>query len=528
MSMKKFSKFKLLVAFTAISIGLFVATMTLTAFNIDNSITNGISRNQPIKEDYVTLKDGDVFPQEPIENLEDYYKIWGGQIAPPTSKIDISGNVNIILKSIETNECKTEDVGYQIAMKLCDFGYVDLFRFETFIWKDDIDGIGSQCLQNLYKSETARKHFLDFAIYVYGTCEESLPMSFKKQLVSYIDNSLDFLKTYSKNRRNYFEMENRNRIKREDNVVNYVGQQSEFIGAVGHYNAFLFRRIEKDKIPISELKSYLVKLKLEINNSISNSLYSNYKNIKINENGLYMSDEFNSSNSFNNTLKIWSKYSADTIYVRNFSQIKCIKDKGKNYYKVTSYEGVKAVYSYSKFGYDFIHNKEFSEKENSILFDENLKVLYADTFSNKTNDIDYSSYFIATNNIPSSNKISLTKKNGVYYIPTVINGVPMEFVYDTGASTVSISLAEAKYLLNQGKLAKSDILDSQYFTDANGDISEGTKIILREIKIGNKTLYNVEASIVHNLNAPLLLGQTALERFGKIIFDTKNQILTLE
>ena len=58
----------------------------------------------------------------------------------------------------------------------------------------------------------------------------------------------------------------------------------------------------------------------------------------------------------------------------------------------------------------------------------------------------------------------------------------MEFVYDTGASSVSISLAEAMYLSKNGKLAKSDFMGNQYFTDANGDISEGTKIILREIK----------------------------------------------
>ena len=119
----------------------------------------------------------------------------------------------------------------------------------------------------------------------------------------------------------------------------------------------------------------------------------------------------------------------------------------------------------------------------------------------------------------------MKNKNGVYYIPTEVNGYSMEFVFDTGASTVSISLAEAMLLYKNGKLQKTDILGSQYFSDANGDISEGTKIILRKIKIGNKILNNIEASVVHNLEAPLLLGQSAIKKLGKYTFDTNNNML---
>lgn len=521
--MKKNFKIKTLVGL----LGAIVFFVGLSAFIVNKSNTNVVNGNNPMKENYANLNDGDVFPKIPIENLEDFYKIWGGQIIPPANEMDISRNVPIILKSIESDRCKTGEIGYKLAEKLFDFGYFDLFRHKTFIWKDYIDGIDTQCIQNIYNSKTTRNQFLDFVIDIYNLSEKSLPNSSKHQLISYIDDSLNFLKTYSKNRLKYYEMEGRTQNKSDDNVVNYVGQMGEFIGTVGHYNAFLFRRIEKDKIPISELNSYLLRLKSAIKNSISKSIYTNYTTIKINENGLFMSDYYNSSRIFNNTVKIWSKYSADTLYINNFSQIKCLKDKSKNYYKVTCYEGVKAVYNYDKFGYDFFHNKEFSDKETSLLFDENLNIVYSNTKTTKPNNYDYSAYFRTTNNV-SSNKIKLIKKNGVYYIPVKINGVPMEFVYDTGASSVSISLAEAMYLSKNGKLAKSDILGNQYFTDANGDISEGTKIILREIKIGNKTLYNVEASIVHNLKAPLLLGQSALKRFGKIVFDTKNQTLTLE
>ena len=71
-------------------------------------------------------------------------------------------------------------------------------------------------------------------------------------------------------------------------------------------------------------------------------------------------------------------------------------------------------------------------------------------------------------------------------------------------------------------MQKQDILDVAYFQDATGKISEGTKVILREVRIGDLILENVEALVVDNVNAPLLLGQSVLERFGSIEIDNVN------
>ncbi len=124
-----------------------------------------------------------------------------------------------------------------------------------------------------------------------------------------------------------------------------------------------------------------------------------------------------------------------------------------------------------------------------------------------------------------SNVIKMRKESGIYLVPTKINGVSMEFIFDTGASIISISQTEALFLYKQGKLVKEDFLGEVNFTDANGDISEGQIVNLKTVEIGNKTLNNVQASIVNNLKAPLLLGQSALSLFGKISIDyTKEEI----
>jgi len=127
-----------------------------------------------------------------------------------------------------------------------------------------------------------------------------------------------------------------------------------------------------------------------------------------------------------------------------------------------------------------------------------------------------------------SNVVKMRKESGIYLVPIRLNGIPMEFIFDTGASTISISQTEALFLLKQGKLKKEDFIGKQNFIDAIGDISEGTIVNLRTVEIGNRTLNNVQASIVNNLKAPLLLGQSALSQFGKISIDYNKEEIRFE
>jgi aspartyl protease family protein len=132
---------------------------------------------------------------------------------------------------------------------------------------------------------------------------------------------------------------------------------------------------------------------------------------------------------------------------------------------------------------------------------------------------------------PKSNSktvVKMEKVNGVFQIPVYVNDVKMFFIFDTGASTISISETEANFLWKQGKLTDDDIRGTVNFSDANGDISEGTIIILKTVQIGDRLLNNIEASVVHNLNAPLLFGQSALSEFGKISIDNIKGEVTFE
>lgn len=124
--------------------------------------------------------------------------------------------------------------------------------------------------------------------------------------------------------------------------------------------------------------------------------------------------------------------------------------------------------------------------------------------------------------IDNLNVLKMENQNGVKYVWIEINGIRLRFIFDTGASSICISPAEANVLYRQGTLRKEDILDKEYFQDATGKISEGTKVNLRSVKIGNKILENIEATVIDNINAPLLLGQSVLENFGRIEIDNEN------
>lgn len=118
--------------------------------------------------------------------------------------------------------------------------------------------------------------------------------------------------------------------------------------------------------------------------------------------------------------------------------------------------------------------------------------------------------------------------SGVYEVACIINDLPLKFIFDTGASSVSISSVEASFMLKNGYLKEEDIKGKEYFGTATGEIHEGTIIRLREIKIGDAVLRNVDASVAHNQQAPLLLGQSILERFGTITIDNINSKLIIK
>jgi clan AA aspartic protease (TIGR02281 family) len=124
-------------------------------------------------------------------------------------------------------------------------------------------------------------------------------------------------------------------------------------------------------------------------------------------------------------------------------------------------------------------------------------------------------------------EVPFTAANGVTKVNCTINGLPLNFVFDTGASDVTISQVEANFMFKNGYLSDKDIIGKQHYQTADGNISVGTVINLGSINFGGLSLTNVRASVVQSQNAPLLLGQSVLQRLGKIEIDNEQRLLKI-
>lgn len=124
-------------------------------------------------------------------------------------------------------------------------------------------------------------------------------------------------------------------------------------------------------------------------------------------------------------------------------------------------------------------------------------------------------------------EIPFTPDGGCASVKCTINELPLNFIFDTGASIVSLSQVEANFMLKNGYLKRDDFVGSGRFVDANGDVTEGTIVNLRDVDFGGLKLNNVRASVVRNQKAPLLLGQSVLGRLGSIEIDNPGKKLII-
>lgn len=112
--------------------------------------------------------------------------------------------------------------------------------------------------------------------------------------------------------------------------------------------------------------------------------------------------------------------------------------------------------------------------------------------------------------------IKMIKTGGVYEIPCLVNGVKMNFIFDTGASNVCISLTEALFLYKNGYITDDDLGEKTKSVVADGSITTNMRLTLRTIEIAGVVIRDIDALVSSNIEAPLLLGQSAIQKLGKI------------
>lgn len=166
------------------------------------------------------------------------------------------------------------------------------------------------------------------------------------------------------------------------------------------------------------------------------------------------------------------------------------------------------------------------EKILNIVYDINgFSLKYPNDSPDYFRKINLSESDLVRNRYLSDKSIKMIQsKSGIFEIPATINNVlKIYLILDTGASDVSISPDVVLTLLKAKAIDTKDWLEGQYYQFADGSIAKSKRFVIRYLKIGDFEIKDVEASISNSIEAPLLLGQSALSKLGKIQIDYKTQ-----
>jgi aspartyl protease family protein len=121
---------------------------------------------------------------------------------------------------------------------------------------------------------------------------------------------------------------------------------------------------------------------------------------------------------------------------------------------------------------------------------------------------------------PEIDKVIERSDDGHFYVDAEVNGQLVHFLIDTGASSVVLTMADAKHV----GLPFSEEQFSVIARGASGDVS-GQIMKIGRVAIGRKEAFDVEGAVVAEGLDVSLLGQSFLSRIGTLVIDGDKMVL---
>jgi len=112
----------------------------------------------------------------------------------------------------------------------------------------------------------------------------------------------------------------------------------------------------------------------------------------------------------------------------------------------------------------------------------------------------------------------------VYVVPVRFNDmITLSAIVDSGASDMSAPADVVLTLMRTKTITDQDFLGQQTYVLADGSKVPSQQFRIRSLKVGDKTVENVVASIA-SVNGEILLGQSFLNRFKSWSVDMSNML----
>jgi TPR repeat protein len=124
--------------------------------------------------------------------------------------------------------------------------------------------------------------------------------------------------------------------------------------------------------------------------------------------------------------------------------------------------------------------------------------------------------------------VPMVPEFGVFAVPVLINDtITLNFIVDSGASSVSIPEDVVSTLVRSGTITDADFTGTQTFVLADGSTTTKPTFSIRTLKVGDITLENIKGAET-SVQGPKLLGQSFLRYFDSWSIDNSNNTLVLE
>lgn len=126
----------------------------------------------------------------------------------------------------------------------------------------------------------------------------------------------------------------------------------------------------------------------------------------------------------------------------------------------------------------------------------------------------------------NSEMFNVSQKGYITFFANV-DGYNEPFTYSENAD-FCISESRALKLLNEGRISADNFKGEVDKLLSTGSIADGAIIVIREVRIAGRSLYNVEVKVVKRMIEEWVIGQKTMKQLGNFQFDTKTKKLIIK
>jgi peptidoglycan-associated lipoprotein len=179
---------------------------------------------------------------------------------------------------------------------------------------------------------------------------------------------------------------------------------------------------------------------------------------------------------------------------------------------------------------DSLPNLEVKEAAHQMNRRTEFRVLSKDFIPKpKIEELPATAQIEVVTDLSQEDRVQFTPGKGEAIMATcVINGYTTVFTYIRNARGLSVSVQQALEFLKEGAITKKEFEGDPNTILSGGTIVDRSVFTIKEIRIGNKVVNDIQATVYQDLETPFLFGESVLQQFGKFTIDKERSEIVFE